>query len=450
MRAQFEDAFCKGKPLGYSSHDRGRLTPSLLSPSCLAVSGQTFSCRPKTVSLVAVAFSALVLLSTPSLQADWLHYRGPAQNGVSPEKGWNAQFPSAGPSVLWKKKLGKGTSAVTVKGDRAYTMGNAGGKDSVYCFNTKTGAELWRHDFPLELDPNMFEGGPRATPTIDGDLVYTVSHQGDLWCLNATTGAKVWYKHYQRELSGKRPTWGYAGSPTIVGNMVICDVGAPGASTIAFDKATGAIIWKSGSDGAGYSTPVAATLDGRPTIVIFKADALVGLDQKTGAELWRTPWKTDYDVNAASPLIFGSDRVFITSGYNTGCAMFQVSGGQLRQLWKNKNLRAQINSPAPWEGRIYGTDNNASGNLVCLDASTGEEIFEERTVKGATLIATDAKLIVLTEKGELVTVDASKPAFRQIARAKVLENRCWVQPTLDAGQLYLRNNEGDLVCLQLK
>jgi outer membrane protein assembly factor BamB len=191
-------------------------------------------------------------------------------------------------------------------------------------------------------------------------------------------------------------------------------------------------------------------LDGKPTIVVFKGEALVGLDQKDGTELWRTPWKTDYDVNAASPLIFGADRVFISSGYNTGCALFQISGGQAKQLWKNKNLRAQINSPVPWDGRIYGIDNNASGNLVCLNAGTGDELWEERTVKGGSLIASEGKLIVLTEKGDLVVVDASTPKFRQVSRAtKVLGGRCWVQPTLVRGLLYLRDNEGDLVCLQM-
>src|SRR5690606_20409963 len=173
--------------------------------------------------------------------------------------------------------------------------------------NAKTGAVIWKHEYPLELDPNMFEGGPRSTPTIDGDRVYTVSHQGDLWCLNAATGAKIWYKHYQRELGGKRPTWGYAGSPTVSGNLLICDVGGDGSSTVAFDKTNGNVVWKSGSQKAGYSTPVVATLDGRATVVVFKGEELVGLDLKDGKELWSTPWKTDYDVNAATPLIFGTD-----------------------------------------------------------------------------------------------------------------------------------------------
>lgn len=414
------------------------------------MSGQTPFCRRSAAPLLVLSLCA-ILGDPAALHADWLHYRGPTHNGVSPEKGWSAEFPAGGPKLVWKKKVGKGTSAVTIKGDHAYTMGNEGGKDTVYCLNTKTGAEIWRHEFPLELDPNMFEGGPRATPTIDGDRVYTVSHQGDLWCLDAATGAKIWYKHYQRELGGKRPTWGYAGSPTVAGNLLICDVGGEGASTVAFDKANGNVVWKSGSEKAGYATPQVATLDGKATVVVFKGEALVGLGLQDGSPLWSTPWKTDYDVNAASPLIFGADRVFVSSGYNTGCALFQIAGGQVKQLWKNKNLRAQVNSPAPWDGRIYGIDNNASGNLVCLNASSGEELWEERAVKGGALIASDAKLIILTEKGDLVTVDVSTPQFKEIARTKqVLKNRCWVQPTLDKGLLYLRDNEGDLVCLQLK
>ena len=404
--------------------------------------------RRNPLSLAAITGAALALgFCVLPVHANWPHYLGPTLNGVAPEKAWNGQVPSS-LKTLWKANVGKGTAGITVVGDRAYSMGNADGKDSIFCFDVKTGKEIWKHEFPLALDPNMFEGGPRATPTIDGNRVYTVSHQGDLWCLDAASGKKIWYKHYQQDFKGQRPEWGYAGSPTVAGNLLLCDVGGGNASTVALNKATGETIWKSGSDKPGYATPIVANLDGKQTVVVFKAEHLVGYDLKDGRELWRTPWKTSYDVNAATPLPVGNNRLFISSGYNTGCALIQVSGGKATQVWKSKKMANQINTAVPAQGYVYGIDGNAGGgNLVCLDLSNGEEKWEEKTVKGGSLIRADDKLIVLTEKGELVVADASPEGFKAGLRQQVFDKRCWVQPTLSAGRLFLKNNEGEIACI---
>ena len=173
-------------------------------------------------------------------------------------------------------------------------------------------------------------------------------------------------------------------------------------------------------------------------MVILKADALVGCDAKDGRELWRTSWKTDYDVNAATPLLVGGDRILVSSGYNAGCALYEVAGGKVNQLWRNKNLRTHINSPVALGGFVYGMDGNANGgNLVCLDlANGGERKWQEKSVKGGSLVAANGKLIVLSEKGELVICDTTPEGFHAISRAPVLDKRCWVQPTLDAGRLF--------------
>ncbi|HEX8295119.1 MAG TPA: PQQ-binding-like beta-propeller repeat protein, partial [Chthoniobacteraceae bacterium] len=305
--------------------------------------------NPRRAALLAAAGFALL----PTFAAaDWPNYRGPTQLGVSSEK-IASQFPPEGPKVLWKANVGVGTSAVTVAGDRAFTMGNVGGKDVVVCFDAKSGKQNWKHEYPLDLDKRMFEGGTAATPTIDGNHVYTVSHQGDLFCLDAATGRKIWYKHYQKDFGGKRPQWGFAGSATIEGNLVLLDVGGKDASTVALNKTTGDLVWKSGDDPAGYATPVVANLGGKRTVVMFKGTHLVGLDLKDGKELWRSPWKTSYEVNAATPLIVG-DRIFIASGYGSGCALVEISGGKAVEKWRNKNLEAQINSPIYSNGHVYG------------------------------------------------------------------------------------------------
>ena len=397
--------------------------------------------------LVAL-LAALGLSSKCVVRADWPHYRGPTQNGVAAEP-LPARLAGA-PKVLWKTNVGTGISAVTVSGDRAFTMGNpTGSKDVVVCLDVKTGKPIWKHEFPLDLDPNLFEGGPRATPTVDNGLVYTVSHQGDLFALDAATGKKVWYRHFQRDFGGQRPSWGFSGSPLIDGNFLLLDVGGAGGSTVAVNKASGEIVWKSGSDKAGYASPVVAKIAGTRTAVLFKGEALVGLDVSNGRELWRTPWRTEYDVNAATPLVDG-DSILISSGYGTGAGVYEVAGGRVTQRWRHQRLRAHFNAPIAHAGHFFGIDGNSGGgNLVCLEAATGALKWIEKSVKGGSLILAGDKLICFTEKGELVICDAASAGFRPILRHQILGKRCWVQPTLSGGRLLVKNNAGDVACLFL-
>jgi outer membrane protein assembly factor BamB len=392
-----------------------------------------------TVALLALALTA---------QADWLHYRGPTQDGVVP-----GNLPSGlkEPKQLWKKNVGIGTCSVTVSGERIYTAGNPDRKnDAIVCLDAATGKEIWKKTYPQPLEPNMFEGGPRSTPTIDGDRVYIVAQQGDLWCFDAVTGNPRWKKHLIEDLRGKKPEWGFSGTPLIVDDLIITEAGGNGSSTVAFDKMTGAVKWKAGSYPCGYASPVLATFGGRRTLVTFKARHLVGQDLKNGGEFWRAEWKTDYDINAATPLVFGQS-IFVSSGYGSGAGVFDVGASGVTQKWKNKNLRAHVNTPVIHQGHVFGPDGNTGGgNLVCLDLASGDKKWEEKSVKGGSLIRVGEQLVVLSEKGELVVCEASPGGFKPALRAQVLNKRCWVQPTIDAGRLFVKNNEGDLAAFELK
>jgi outer membrane protein assembly factor BamB len=396
--------------------------------------------------LTFFAAFAVTGLWAGSARADWTSYRGPLQNGVSSEK---LATPTSELRQLWKTNVGIGTSSVVVSGEHAFTMGNVRNKDVVYCFDAASGREVWKYEYRLASDPRMFEGGPAATPTLDGNRVYTVSHQGDLFCLDAATGKPLWYKHYQQDFRGKRPQWGFAGSPLVEGSLLIVDVGARGASTIALDKTSGKIVWKSGDDDAGYASPIAADIAGKRTIVMFKATALVGLDAASGRELWRQAWKTSYDVNAATPLVVGN-RIFVSSGYGHGCGLFEVTGSGVSERWQNKNLKAHINTPVIWQGSIYGSDGDASSKspLVCLDLETGKVKWEEK-IGGGSLVVADGKLVILSELGELIIGDATPNGFKPALRQQVLGKRCWVQPTFANGRIFCRNNNGDVAVLAL-
>jgi outer membrane protein assembly factor BamB len=393
-------------------------------------------------------FALALIFATLPASADWLHYRGPTQNGVAPEK-----LPAGlkEPKQLWKINVGIGTCSVTVDGTHAFTAGNADKKtDAIVCLDTTTGKTVWRYEYPQALDPNLFEGGPRATPTVDGDRVYAQSQAGDLICLAAETGKLKWHKNLVRDFGGKKPGWGYAGSPTMEDDLLIVEPGGPGSSTVALNKLTGAPVWKSGSDESGYASAVVADLAKKRTVVLFKAKGLVGLDAKSGQELWRAEWKTDYDINAATPIVVGN-WIIVCSGYGTGIGLFEVGPGGITQKWRNRSLRSHINSPVAHKGHVFGLDGNVGGgNLVCLDLANGAKKWEEKSVKGGSLVLAEDKLVVLTEKGELVVADATASGFKPALRSHVLDKRCWVQPTISTGKIFVKNNVGDLECFELK
>ncbi len=393
-------------------------------------------------ALLVIAASCFLL---PFVNAvDWPQWRGIERDGTSSEKISPASWGKDGPKQLWRKEVGTGTSSVAISAGRLYTVGNKGNLDVVYCLNAATGAEIWKHTYPQPLDPRQFEGGPAGTPTVDGDRVYTLSHGGDLFCLSASNGAVLWSKNLQRDFGGIRQDWGYSGSPLVDGNLVILDPGGPGASTVALDKTNGAVKWKSGSDRAGYSSPVAFNLAGIRCVAIFKADALVGLNAANGQELWRYRWKTDYDINAATPIVFG-DKIFITS--STGCALLQVRPGSVIQLWRNKNLSSVLASPVLVQGSIYGINGNNGGDeLRCLELGNGALKWKQK-IGGGTLIAASGFLVAVSERGELIVVEASPASYPEVARAQVLGGRSWVAPAVADGKIYCKNNRGTLVCL---
>jgi outer membrane protein assembly factor BamB len=397
-----------------------------------------------------VALATLVATSIPLFAADWPRYRGPNLDGVSAETAWSSDWPKAGPPQLWRASLGTGASSVAINAGRLYTMGNINDTDIVYCLDAATGREIWRHSYRCPLEKRQFEGGPAATPTVDGERVYTLSHDGDLFCLNAATGQVIWRKQIQHDFGGSRPRWGYAGSPLIEGDMVIVDAGGAGSSTLALNKLDGRLVWKSGNDDAGYASPIAYTAGGDTRVVVlFKARALVGKNAASGAELWRHPWQTAYDVNAPTPIVAGN-LIFITSGYNTGCAVIELRDGRPVERWRNRAIASQFNSAVLRDGHVYGIDGNTPrGDLVCVELATGEEKWRQGGFGCGSLKLAGQRLIVLGERGELFAARADSTGYNELARAQVLGGRCWVVPVLSGGRLYCKNNQGELVCLDV-
>jgi outer membrane protein assembly factor BamB len=379
--------------------------------------------------------------------ADWPHWRGPDYNGISNETDWSATWPEGGPKVLWQTELGIGFASMAVGKGRVYATGNVGDNDILYCFDAKTGSQIWKKSYPCPLLDKSHEGGPCATPTVNGDAVYTFSKNGDALRFNAETGEIVWHKNLCKELGVKTPEWYFASSVLLVGDLVIFNAGTYGT---ALNKTDGRLVWQNGKGAGGYATGVPFSVAGRQCIAMPVCRELVGLNPLTGAVLWKIPWKTSYDINAADTIISG-DRLFISSGYNKGCALYKITDDNLTVIWQNKAMRNQVNSSALWKGYLYGFDGQVGGGgkLACVDFESGAVKWSQSGMGTGSLMLADGKLIILSESGKLIVAEASPQEFKQLASAQILTGKCWTVPVLSNGRIYARNAAGRLVCLDV-
>ncbi|MCX5648150.1 MAG: PQQ-binding-like beta-propeller repeat protein [Planctomycetota bacterium] len=395
---------------------------------------------------VVMGLAALVVTwAAGELRADdWPQWRGPNRDGISKETGWRTQWPEGGPKVLWRADVGAGYSSFAVVGGRVYTMGNADKNDTVFCLNADTGEIVWRKSYPCGEGDHP---GPRATPTVDGKVVYTLSREGHLLALDAASGNPIWGKHLPKDFGAKPEQWGFACSPLVLGDRLILDAGP----TLALNKQTGALVWKSGEDKAGYSSPTVFEVGGKTLLAVFPEFGPILRQAADGKELARLRWETSYGVNVATPIVQGN-RVFFSSGYDKGCVLLELGDSGFKEIYQNKNMRNHANGCILWEGRLYGFDGqvDGGGKLVCLDFQTGERKWQQGGLGTGALMLADGKLIVISERGELVVAEASPAAYRELARAKVLEKTCWTMPVLSGGRIYCRNHEGKIVCVDVR
>ncbi len=392
--------------------------------------------------------SSLLVFQTELLADDWPQWRGPNRNGISAEKGWLQSWPKE-PPVAWKAKVGLGFASFAVSAGKAFTSGHADENDTIFCFESATGKLLWKYSYPAELGDKYFDGGTTGTPSVDGDRVYTLSRWGDVFCFEAASGKVLWKRNVQAEAGMPVPDWGYAGSPTIFEKLVLLNVGDAG---MALDKLTGQTVWQSAKKSSGYSTPLPFQQQGKWLALIGSGQSYVAVDPLTGQEAWRMRWLTEFGVNAADPIIDG-DTVFISTGYGKGAALLKPRDGKEPEvLWRGKVLRTQLNPAVLIAGFLYGIDGDTAekANLKCVDIKTGAEKWSQSGIGSGGVTSADGKLIVLTERGELIVAPATPDGFKPSARAQVLGGKSWTAPVLANGRLYCRNSRGDVVCVDLR
>lgn len=400
-------------------------------------------------AILLALFSAVLFFSATTVTAeDWAQFLGPRRDGSSAETNLNLTWPETGPKKLWQMSVGVGYSSVAVVGNRLYTIGNADGQDVVRCVDVEKGVEIWKYSYACP-SPRQYPG-PRATPSVSDNRVYTFSRKGHLFCLDATNGKVVWSKDVPKELGvAKLPGWELSCSPLVDGNLLLLDVGSPKGSLTAFDKTNGRVLWQAGGDAAGYSSPVIGEIGGKRVVFNFTATNLFGVDVANGQVLWKFPWVTAHNVNSPTPLIIGNN-VLICSDYGKGSALLEVAPNAVKPVWEEKFLGSHFSTPVLWKDHVFGMDGNISspGALQCVNPKTKELKWSQKGLNGGFVLA-EGKLIVLTKAGRLSVVDADPTAFKESSVAQVLKGECWTAPVLAGGRLYCRAHD-TLICFDLR
>ena len=386
------------------------------------------------------------LFTSLTYATDWPYWLGPNGDGTSSESEWKSKISDP----AWKSRVGVGFSAVSVANGKLFTMGHdgkkTGGQETVYCLNAQTGKSIWTHSYPAPLIDYLHEGGPCSTPTVDGTTVYAISKHGLLHAYQVKDGQIIWKKDMMKVAGMKRPPdWGFAASPYVLGEQLIIEAGA----TYSLNKMTGEIIWKSKTYRPAYGTPIHFQSGGQSIIAVLKTDGLVLLDSQNGKTLAFEKWETSYRTNASTPIIQG-DKLFISTGYQRGCALFQWTKGKLQKLYENKVLSTHMNHAILVDGFLYGFDGNVhmagKKDFVCMEFLTGMEKWRisDRGLMVGSLMVAGNRMIILGQRGELVFAEVNPTKFKELSREQAIGGRCWTMPVLANRILYLRNARGDL------
>jgi outer membrane protein assembly factor BamB len=400
--------------------------------------------------------------------------RDGAAHGVQLARDWKAQPPEQ----LWRQSIGQGWSAFAIAGEYAVTQEQRGDKELVVCYELKTGKPRWKHEHDTRFLASRGGEGPRATPTIVGDRVYTVGGTGILDCIDSRTGKNIWSHDTLAENKLANLVWGKACSPMVFDDKVIVTGGKTNEpsgsvsvwptrisvfglweierrhyrpSLLAYHKDTGELLWKGGEDEAAYSSPTLAVLAGTRQILSVNAHSLTGHAPADGKVLWHFDWPDEgIPARASQPVPLPGDRVFVSAGYGVGCTMLQISKGAdgtltAETLWHNRNMRTQFSNVVITRNCAFGLDEHW---LACVDLDTGERRWKGGRYEHGQVMLVGDVLVVQAEKGEVALVEANPDEFKELGRLPALKSKTWSNPALAGRYLLVRNDE-EAVCYEL-
>ncbi|MCG3181026.1 MAG: Outer membrane protein assembly factor BamB [Phycisphaerae bacterium] len=424
----------------------------------------------RRTSLVVLTAMGLALVALRALDAEpgdspaatdanaWPQWRGPNGDNICAETGLADTWPEGGPGILWSQPVGQGyTTPVAVNGV-VYLFHLDAKSDTLSAFDAEKGTPLWSASYMRGYAGQY--PGTRATPTIDGDRAYTYGGSGELACWTLKSGQVaervLWRRNVVQESGGRNLQWGVSSSPLVWNGLVVVQAGGGGAAVVACDKSTGEVKWKSAPNADGsYAPVVAIDVDGMTQLVAFGGKSIMGIDPaRNGRIIWTVPWSNrgDYDVHAATPL-YRNKQLFLTSGYGIGCTMLKVSKTGATQEWKHSTPHCKFPSPI-LDGDVFYA--NSEGELMCFDWPSGKTRWsaqDERRLRigpgGSFLRFNRDKMVVLSERGELLLIRADKDGFKIMSSLQMPRGSdWWASPVIYNKRLYLKG-PNKLFCLDM-
>jgi outer membrane protein assembly factor BamB len=397
-------------------------------------------------------FTASLLAATTISRAepskDWPQFHGPNRDNVSRETGLLQQWPKAGPPLAWKAEgIGHGFSSVAVASGKVFTAGD--GEDSSYVFalNESDGKPIWKSK--LGRTGGNY-AGTRATPTIDGDLVYVLGQFGDLACYQAAEGKEVWRTNLNTKLGGHMMSgWGNSESIIIEGQHVLCTPGGKQGTLAALDKKTGEAVWRSKelTDNAAYMAPVIAEIGGVRQAVVLTDQSVAGIAVADGKVLWRQD-RPGQTAVIPTPVV-KDNYVYVTSGYGVGCDLFKIiangSSFKVETVYAHNNVMENHHGGVILvNGFIYGHSDH--GGWTCQEFMTGKPKWQDNKILGkGTLSYADGRFYLRAEqRGTLMLLEADPEHHVQRGRFEQPDrtnDAAWPHLVIANGKLYVRDQD---------
>lgn len=413
---------------------------------------------PHLANLLTLALLLSVAPSAMAEDEDWPRWRGVRGDGT-----WHApplaeRFPERGPPVRWRQEIGSGFAGVTVSEGRVYLMDRQIDPDveRIRCFDAATGDELWTHTYAADYGDLTYDSGPRASVTLHDGRAYTLGAVGHIHCLDAATGEVLWAYDAPADFEAERPNWGFAASPVIYHDLVVYQIAVqPGGSVVAFDRKTGDVVWRTGDDEAGYSTPIFIERDGEDFIILWSPENVMMISPASGEIRWRYEYPIRYGVSIATP-IYHEDTVLVSSFWHgTRALKLGEKPEDFTLRWEDEHqMRGLMAQPLYRDGYAYLLDRQFG--LTCFNFATGEKIWDDAnamTPRGRNPQATmvwlndEDRAIVLNSDGQLILARFNPEGYEELDRATVV-GETWAHPAYVGRYAYIRDDE-QLVCIEL-
>lgn len=377
-------------------------------------------------------------------QAIWPGFRGPDRNGHARGAPIASDWDAHPPELLWKQAVGPGCSSFAVNGDRLYTQEQRGEMELVSCYNLNSGGLIWKHEDQARFYDSHAGAGPRATPCLSGNEVYSLGGTGILNALDAQSGEVRWSRKAAEELGVEALTWGFCASPLVVDSAVII---ALAGKPLAYHKASGDLLWEAEDGGNSYSSPQLFHIDGVPQVLFMSKAGCRSLDPANGQVLWTHSW--EHTDRILQPAMSSETKLLLTSEMSSlRCLEISRKGQEweLHEKWTSEEMKLNFNDFVVHQGHAYGFD---GPSLACLDLATGQRTWKGKRYRGWILLLPEQDLqLILSEKGDVALVEARADQFHELASIKALEGRTWNHPAL-AGDILLLRNSSEMAAYRL-